>query len=377
MPRLDPATRNITIGRLQAGESQHEVARTLNVNQSTISRIWNIFQQTSSTNDRQRTRSGRPCITTPGQDWYIRVFHLRNRTVAASTTAAGIPGLRRFSSNIVRNRHRQHAIRPRRPYFGAVLMPLHRHERVRWCNRLRGWTFRNWRRIWFTDESRVLLQKRDGRIRVYRRQNEPFSSSCAQEVDIFNGGSVMMWAAISNDRKTDIVHVPGNLTAVRYRDEILQPHLMHVIDRQRELFQQDNARPHTARVTMDYLEQNNINVLPWPSNRRTWIPLNTYGISWINVCASDNLHLRPSINSAKCCNRNGEQYQVTMWEIWLSLCRGGAEQFWPRVVVIHGINFNVTGSVLNYNKLTFFCLSSEVWTVNFSIINILSRYLKV
>jgi hypothetical protein len=39
---------------------------------------------------------------------------------------------------------------------------------------------------------------------------------------------------------------------------------MHVIDRQRELFQQDNARPHTARVTMNYLEQNNINVLPWP-----------------------------------------------------------------------------------------------------------------
>jgi hypothetical protein len=68
----------------------------------------------------------------------------------------------------------------------------------------------------------------------------------------------MMWAAISNDRKTDLVHVPGNLTAVRYRDEILQPDIMHVIDRQRELFQQDNARPHTARVTMqmDYLEQN-------------------------------------------------------------------------------------------------------------------------
>jgi hypothetical protein len=32
------------------------------------------------------------------------------------------------------------------------------------------------------------------------------------------------------------VHVPGNSTAVRYTDEILQPHLMHVIDRQRELF---------------------------------------------------------------------------------------------------------------------------------------------
>ena len=141
MPRLDPATRNIAIGLLQAGESQNEVARTLNVNQSTISKLWNRFQQTGSTNDRQR--SGRPRIITPGQDRYIRVFHLRNRTVAASTTAAGIPGLRRISSQTVRNRLQQHDIRHRRPYFGTVLTPLHRRERVHWCNRLRGWTFQN------------------------------------------------------------------------------------------------------------------------------------------------------------------------------------------------------------------------------------------
>ena len=207
MPRLYPATRNITIGRLQSGESQNEVARTLNVNQSTISRLWNRFQQTGSTNDRQR--SGRPRITTPRQDRYIRVFHLRNRTVAASTTAAGIPGLRRISSQTVRNRLRQHDIRPRRPFFGAVLTPLHRRERIRWCNILRGWTFRNWRSIWFSDESRFLLQKRDGRIRVYRRRNERFSSSCVQEVDSFGGGNIVMWATISNDRKTDLVHVPA------------------------------------------------------------------------------------------------------------------------------------------------------------------------
>jgi transposase len=46
MPRLDRATRNIAIGLLQAGESQNEVARTMIVNQSTISRLWNRFQQT-------------------------------------------------------------------------------------------------------------------------------------------------------------------------------------------------------------------------------------------------------------------------------------------------------------------------------------------
>ena len=111
----------------------------------------------------------------------------------------------------------------------------------------------------FNDGSRFLLQKRDSRIRVYRRWNERFSSSYVQEVDSLGEGSVMMWTAISNDRKTDIVHVPGNLTDARYRNEILQPHLKHIID------PHDNARPHTARVSMDYLEENNINVLPWPS----------------------------------------------------------------------------------------------------------------
>ena len=278
MPRLDVATWNVVIGRLHVGQLQHEVARTLNVNQSTISRLWNRFQQTGSPND--HPRSGRPCIATPGQDCYIWVFYLRNRTVSASTTAVGIPGLRRISLQTVRNWLRQHDIRPRRPYFGAVLTPLHRRKRVLWCNILRGWTFRNWCRIWFSDESRFLLQKRDGRIRVYRRRNEHFTSSCVQEVDSYCGGSVMMLAVISNDTKTELVHVPGNLTAVRYKDEILQPHLMHVVDRQRELFQQDNPRPHTARLTRDYLEQNNINVLPWPSKS---LDLNPIGHIWDNL----------------------------------------------------------------------------------------------
>lgn len=61
---------------------------------------------------------------------------------------------------------------------------------------------------------------------------------------------------------TNLVHVYSNLTAVRYRDIILQPHVLPAIDVQRELFQRDNARPHIARVTSHFLAANNINVLP-------------------------------------------------------------------------------------------------------------------
>ena len=74
-------------------------------------------------------------------------------------------------------------------------------------------------------------------------------------------GSIMMCAAIPYNCRTNLVLVKGHLTVQRYRDYIFQPHILNFIDRQNEMFQQDNAQPHTARVTMDFLTQNNINVL--------------------------------------------------------------------------------------------------------------------
>jgi transposase len=85
MPRLDTATRNIVIGRFQAGESKNAVARLYNVHRSTISRLLQRYQQSGSTANHQR--SGRPRITSATQDRYIRVLHLRNRTVTARETA--------------------------------------------------------------------------------------------------------------------------------------------------------------------------------------------------------------------------------------------------------------------------------------------------
>lgn len=103
-----------------------------------------------------------------------------------------------------------------------------------------------------------------GRTTVYRRRNEHFAPTCVQEDDRFGRGSVMMLAAIPYNRKTNIVRVQGNLTTQRNRDDILRPHMLNVIDRQKELFQQDNSRSHITMVTMDFLAQKNINILTWP-----------------------------------------------------------------------------------------------------------------
>lgn len=71
MPRLDIVSRNIAIGRLEAGESQYVVAQHYNVHRSTISRLWQRYLQTGTSNDRPRT--SRPRITTAQ---YIAIYVL-------------------------------------------------------------------------------------------------------------------------------------------------------------------------------------------------------------------------------------------------------------------------------------------------------------
>ena len=48
-------------------------------------------------------------------------------------------------------------------------------------------------------------------------------------------------------------------------------------------FQHDNARPHTALVTANFLAQNNVKVLPWSAYPRIWILSSTFGMNLVEV----------------------------------------------------------------------------------------------
>ena len=60
-------------------------------------------------------------------------------------------------------------------------------------------------------------------------------------------------------RKTELVTVQGTLTAVRYCDEIIQPVVLPFLQQgHATIFQQDNARPLSARHTRNVLRQHNV-----------------------------------------------------------------------------------------------------------------------
>ena len=209
MPRLDENQRLRAIGMPQAGLAQNVVARHFGCHRNTILSLWRRFRQSGNT--RNHRRSGRPRVTSRRQDNHIRLVHLRNRFQTLSLTARSIPGLRPITSRTVRNRLREHNIRPRRPAIRPILLPKHRAARLTWCRRYLRFRIQDWANILFTDESRFHLDSSDGRSRVYRRVGERYTDACVIQRQSFGGGSVMVWGGITAHGRTPLVVVAGNL----------------------------------------------------------------------------------------------------------------------------------------------------------------------
>ena len=73
----------------------------------------------------------------------------------------------------------------------------------------------------------------------------------------------MVWGGISLNHKTDLVIIDGNMTAERYIDQVLRPHVVPFLQQHNDtrILQQDNARPHAARVTREFLGNQEIHVM--------------------------------------------------------------------------------------------------------------------
>ncbi|RZC32058.1 DDE 3 domain containing protein [Asbolus verrucosus] len=105
----------------------------------------------------------------------------------------------------------------------------------------------------------------DGRQRVRRLREERRNSAFSVEQHVAHTVGVMVWAAICYGSRSPLVFIQATMTAQQYIQEVLElvvvPYLQDIPN---ALYQQDNARPHVARVSPEWLEQANVNLLPWP-----------------------------------------------------------------------------------------------------------------
>ncbi|GFU92017.1 transposable element Tcb2 transposase [Trichonephila clavipes] len=129
-------------------------------------------------------------------------------------------------------------LKSKRPFRALPLTQEHRQLRLQWCQARSMWNVTDWQKVVFSDESRFVLGTNDNRVRVWR------------------------WPAY--DSRSTLIVMRGTLTGQRYVDDILRPHVGPFLNGlPGAIYQQDNARPHTASVAQDFLRH--FQTLPWPA----------------------------------------------------------------------------------------------------------------
>ena len=90
----------------------------------------------------------------------------------------------------------------------------------------------------------------------------------------------MVWGDVSQHHRTELVVIAGYLNAVRYRENILLPHVVPFLQAHPDMtLQHDNATSHTAHFVVDFLLDRNVSVLLWPAESSDRNPIE--GTCWI------------------------------------------------------------------------------------------------
>ncbi|GFW86015.1 transposable element Tcb1 transposase [Trichonephila clavipes] len=86
----------------------------------------------------------------------------------------------------------------------------------------------------------------------------------------------MMWAGISLGYRTNLhIFKRGSVSAIRYRDEVLEPivRLYAAAVGPTFVLMDDNARPHRADTVDDYLKSEGIARMVWPACSPDLLPI--------------------------------------------------------------------------------------------------------
>ncbi|GFW43648.1 transposable element Tcb1 transposase [Trichonephila clavipes] len=221
--QLSEFERGLIIGMKTAGWLTCRVAGQVDRSECAVRNCWE--QWTREGTHARKTGFGATRKTTRREDQRIVRQALEDPTVTRSTIRAD--GAAIVPQTI--SRHLAEAyLKSKRPFRALPLTPEHRQLRLQWCQARSMWNATNWQKVVFSDEYRFVLGTDDNRVRVWRHP--------------------------AYDNRSTLIVMRGTLTGQRYVDDILRPHVGPFLDGlPGTIFQQDNARPHTARVDQDFL----------------------------------------------------------------------------------------------------------------------------
>lgn len=247
------------------GHSTRSIASKLGVGRSTISRTLQDLLP-----NHQTPSAGRPSKLSPTDE---RAIISQINTGKVTTAVQATHHINTIISNpisaqTVRRVLKKHSfkavVKKKKPKLTAV----QRKKRLAFALKYREWTVEDWKRVIWSDETKINRFGSDGKQYVWKQKGQGLIDREIQGTVKFGGGNVMVWGCMGWQGVGRLAEVEGKMDAEQYV-AILEDHLLSSIEEsgvgdEEVIFQQDNDPKHTSKRAQIWMEDNHITLLDWP-----------------------------------------------------------------------------------------------------------------
>lgn len=267
MPHTSDDVRERIISLAEQGKTCRKIASLMNVAKSTVNDLQRKVRSGHAIQD--LPRSGRPRKTTERVDRVIRKKSTQDAWLTANRIAGELrdEGLANVSRMTVSRRLHDVGLFGRIGAKKPFISEKNRKARLEFAKAYGDWTFEDWQKVAFSDESKFNLFGNDGKNYVRR----PISTRChpkyCSPTVKHGGGNIMVWSVFSSSCVGPLVLIEGHMDGAMYRD-ILNNNLLPFAETKMGpgwMFQQDNDPKHTSRLVKRWFTSKDIVVLKWPS----------------------------------------------------------------------------------------------------------------
>ena len=268
MPRISQVKKSDIKSLILAGKSDRFIAASKKVGKGTVQRI-----RATVSAKYPAPQIGRPSVLTETEQHecvhsYTRGGITTNTGISRHMKSVHDVTVSRFTVARVLRRVGIHAIAKKEK---PLLNKKHIRDRLAWANAHKDWTVDDWKRVIWSDETRINRIQSDGQLYSLYRDGEPLAKHHVKEVIKHGGGRIMIWGCMTWEGVGYMCKIEGNLNQELYLN-ILQDELCQTIDffsfePSQIMFQQDNDPKHTAHSVRAWLDRQPFShIKDWPAN---------------------------------------------------------------------------------------------------------------
>jgi transposase len=258
--------RNNIISLLISATPVHKIKLSQGVSTSTISKICSQYCP-----NLPKAPGGRPCkLTAKNVHHALHLISSQRAENAVQVTRT----LKTITNQSITpqtvRRHLKKAgmkavVKKKRP----LLKKSHRQARLDFALTHQHWTVEDWKKVVWSDETKINRMGSDGRKWVWKKEGEGLSDRLVEGTFKFGGGSLMMWGCMLWDGPGYACKIDGRMDGdlyIKIMEDEMRDSLAYYNKQVGDIiFQQDNDPKHTCKKAKAWFQDQGLQVLSWPA----------------------------------------------------------------------------------------------------------------